>query len=173
MDLQDEPIEAQVDVQDEPIEAQVDAQDEPMEEVILDQYIPVVPVAQLTPLAPVTPLTSSVDSSPPKLSKAFNDYSPRQQFNLAKNIKDYFGPEAIQRSIKQHFRASGNKSAEFILDEISSDPDLANDVKEFIQSKKGGGAKQPKSVVDPLEPLDCLSMMFKEDMSTNNWTVRI
>ena len=169
-----EPIEDQVDVQDDPIEAQVDmeVQDEPMEEVILDQYIPVVPVAQLTPLAPVTPLTSSVDSSPPKLSKAFNDYSPRQQFNLAKNIKDYFGPEAIQRAIKQHFRASGNKSAEFVLDEISSNPDLTNDVKEFIQSKKGGGAKQPKSV-DPLEPLDCLSLMFKEDMSINNWTVRI
>ena len=176
VDVQNEPIEAQVDVQEEPIEAQVDMdiQDEPMEEVILDQYIPVVPVAQLTPLAPVTPVAStSVTSSPPKLSKAFNDYSPRQQFNLAKNIKDYFGPEAIQRAIKQHFRASGNKSAEFILDEISSDPDLANDVKEYIQSKKGGGAKQPKSVVDPLEPLDCLSMMFKEDMSTNNWTVRI
>ena len=174
VDVQNEPIEAQVDVQEEPIEAQVemDVQDESMEEVILDQYIPVVPVAQLTPLAPVTPLTSSVASSPPKLSKAFNDYSPRQQFNLAKNIKDYFGPEAIQRAIKQHFRASGNKSAEFILDEISSDPDLANDVKEFIQSKKGGGAKQPKSV-DPLEPLDCLSLMFKEDMSINNWTVRI
>ena len=95
-EVQDEPIEAQVDVQDEPIEAQVDAQDEPMEEVILDQYIPVVPVAQLTPLAPATPVAStsvastSVASSPPKLSKAFNDYSPRQQFNLAKNIKDYF-----------------------------------------------------------------------------------
>ena len=62
MDVQNEPIEAQVDVQEEPIEAQVDMdiQDEPMEEVILDQYIRVVPLAQLTPLAPVTPMTSSV-----------------------------------------------------------------------------------------------------------------
>ena len=126
------------------------------------------PVTQLTPLAPTQ--VASV-ASPPKLSQPWNDYSDKQQYNIAGKMRNYFGPEAIQRSMKQHFREVGNKSAEFILDEISSNPNLANDVKEFIRLKKRGGAKQSVAI-DPLDHYDCLSLLFKEDMSTTNWTVR-
>ena len=64
-------------------------------------------------------------------------------------------------------KANGNKSAEFILEEISANPDLANDVKEFIVKLKKTGEKEPKSA----EPLDCLGLVFKENMSIANWTV--
>ena len=62
---------------------------------------------------------------------------------------------------------NGNKSAEYVLEQIAANPDLANDVKEFIEKLMKTGEKEPKS----LEPLDCLGLMFKENMSIANWTV--
>ena len=83
------------------------------------------------------------------------------------NVREYYGSEVIIKATKQHLKANGNKSAEFVLEEISANPDLANDVKEFIEKLKKTGEKEPKS----LEPLDCLGLVFKENMSIANWTV--
>ena len=137
------------------------------EEVLLDQFVDVVP------MVPVAPMAASSPPKPPKMSKPFHEYCSKQQYTIAQNVNDYYGPDITLKATKQNLRANGNKPAEFVLDEIANNPDLAKEVKEFVQLKKRGGAKQPKLVVDPLEPLDCLSMMFKEDMSTNNWRVRI
>ena len=84
-------------------------------------------------------------------------------------VREYYGSEVIIKATKQHLKANGNKSAEFVLEEISANPDLANDVKEFIEKLKKTGEKEPKS----LEPLDCLGLVFKENMSIANWTVRL
>ena len=100
--------------------------------------------------------------------KRFTDLCPNQQLNRAKKVRRSMEFEELMASAETELRARGNHFAAYCLQQIKDDLDLAEKTKKHIKAIKNDEIKKAFPTADPL---DCLALMFKEDLSVQNYTV--
>ena len=100
--------------------------------------------------------------------KRFTDLCPNQQLNRAKKVRRSMEFEELMASAETELRARGNHFAAYCLQQIKDDVDLAEKTKNHIKSIKKG---EDKKFCPTADPLDALALMFKEDLSVQNYTV--
>ena len=100
--------------------------------------------------------------------KRFTDLCPNQQLNRAKKVRRSMEFEELMASAETELRARGNHFAAYCLQQIKDDVDLAEKTKNHIKSIKKG---EDNKFCPTADPLDALALMFKEDLSVQNYTV--
>ena len=160
-------LESMVTEEPQPVDVPVD--EDPIEEAVATlATMEPQPVGEQDPIDenPIQGAVATLSVKSP--NKRFADLCPNQQRNRAKKVRQSLEFEELMASAENALRDRGNHFAAFCLKEIMDDVELAEKTKNHIKAIKDDKIKKTYPTADPL---DCLALLFKEDLSVQNYTV--